>query len=349
MYQKSGSVRNSKQMKVVFNIWLLILGCFVMTVQSTAQPVTVEANIDTSAILIGDQVNFQFRVIKPEGLRVTFPNLQNELADGIEIVDKPEIDSTFLDNGQLEIVQNYKVTSFDSGLYYIPPFDFAVEQNNITDTLSTEAGYLEVFTVPVSMQDNIKDIKGPFRAPITFLEILPYLMGAIIIALAIIIIRRYLAKKKAVASGKVIQKPKEPPHIIALRELEQLKQKKLWQQGKVKEYYSELTEIIRRYIECRFDIYALEQTSDEIFTAFKNKQLDKELYFELLRQLLIKADLVKFAKDQPLPDENETYFNHAYSFVEHSKKIEKTDDGVKDEREETSAESVEPLDDKIGK
>ena len=160
------------------------------------------------------------------------------------------------------------------------------------------------------------------------MEILPFLLGAILLTIIVIFAVKYFSGRKSEETGAIPEKPKEPAHIIAFRELDQLKQKKLWQDGKVKLYYSELTRIIREYIERRFDISAMEETSEEILAEFKNQKLDKSLYFELLRQLLVKADLVKFAKDEPLPDENESYFKHAYSFVEHSKENQQLNEEV---------------------
>jgi hypothetical protein len=309
-------------MKKNHNIFFLITALLFLQQPLIAQLLTVKAETDTNAILIGDQVNFQFEVTKPKEMDVRFPQLSNSLADGIEILENKGMDTVSLEDNKQRLIQTYAVTAFDSGLFYIPPFEFPFEYENISDTIETKAGYLEVFTVPVDLQADIKDIKEPYKAPITFMEILPYLLGGMVLAFIIILLIKYFSRKKVVDKGELVQKPKEPPHVLAFRELESLKKKKLWQKGKIKEYYSELTEIIRRYIELRFEIKAMEETSEEIFEEFRNRKFDKELYFELLRQLLIKADLVKFAKDHPLPDENETYFNHAFSFVEHSKKEE---------------------------
>jgi hypothetical protein len=306
-------------MKLYLKIILWLIPLVFLNQQVKAQLLTVETKIENDSILIGDQIYYRFEVTKPKGLDVTFPALHDTLADGIEIIERKKTDTIFLDEEKQKLIKSYTITAFDSGLFYIPPFEFPFEFNNIRDTIMTNAGYLEVFILPVDLQAGIKDIKEPYKAPITFMEILPFLLGAILLSLIIIFAIKYFSRRKSKETGAVIEKPKEPAHIIAFRELNQLKKKKLWQDEKIKLYYSELTRIIREYIERRFGISAMEETSEEIFTEFKNQKLDKALYFELLRQLLVKADLVKFAKDQPLPDENEGYFNHAYSFVEHSK------------------------------
>lgn len=323
---------------MLLKIAVILLPITLVSSQMQAQLITVETRIDTTAIIIGDQINYSFEVTKPSDLQVHFPKLKDTLAEGIEIIEQHKIDTFLLEEDKQKLIKSYTITSFDSGLFYIPPFDFPFAYNEINDTIKSKAGYLEVFTVPVDMQAGIKDIKEPYKAPVTFVELLPYLLGGMILALIILLFIKYFSRKKSKKEGFVVQKPKEPAHVIAFRELELLKQKKLWQQGKVKTYYSELTQIIREYIERRFDINAMEETSEEIFSEFRNRKLDKELYFELLRQLLIKADLVKFAKDQPLPDENESYYNHACSFVEHSKEEKKMDD---QEEKSDSLETVE--------
>ncbi len=306
-------------MKFYLKILLWLVPFCYLNQQAAGQLLTVETKIENDSILIGDQIYYRFEVTKPAGMNVIFPSLRDTLSDDIEIIEQKKTDTILLNGDKQKLIKSYTITAFDSGLFYIPPFEFPFEFNNIRDTIKTKAGYLEVFTLPVDLQAGIKDIKDQYKAPVTFMEILPYLLGAILLSLIIIFAIKYISRRKSKETGIIFEKPKEPAHVIAFRELEQLKKKKIWQDGKVKIYYSELTRIIREYIERRFDISAMEETSEEIFAEFEKQKLDKALYFELLRQLLVKADLVKFARDEPLPDENEGYFNHAYSFVEHSK------------------------------
>ena len=111
-------------------------------------------------------------------------------------------------------------------------------------------------------------------------------------------------------------RPLEPAHVIAFRELDRLKEEKIWNRGMVKEYYTRLTEITRKYIERQFDIPAMESTTEEILDAFKRANLDDNLLNEMLKELLELADLVKFAKEDPLPVDNQTNLNNAYIFVQ---------------------------------
>ncbi len=134
----------------------------------------------------------------------------------------------------------------------------------------------------------------------------------------IYLVKRYRKKKPEVV---VVEPPKIPAHIIALEKLEKLKNEKLWQEGKLKQYHSALSEIVREYVENRFKIQALEQTTDEILFGFRNVSIDEESK-QRLRQLLVLSDMVKFAKEQPLPHENEMSLTNAFDFVNGTKREE---------------------------
>ncbi|MEG1556745.1 MAG: hypothetical protein RR356_08490, partial [Bacteroidales bacterium] len=121
-------------------------------------------------------------------------------------------------------------------------------------------------------------------------------------------------KKKKPQKSQVKAKPNVKPHITALRELEKLRQRKLWQEGKTKLYYSELTDIIRIYIEGRYDINAMEMVSSDILDELDDKTLAQELH-QKLYQILSTADLVKFAKWEPLPPDHDLCFKNAVDFV----------------------------------
>jgi hypothetical protein len=110
--------------------------------------------------------------------------------------------------------------------------------------------------------------------------------------------------------------PPEPAHVIAFRELDRLKSEKIWTKGEVKQYYTRLTEITRRYIERQYDIPAMESTTEEILDAFRRTNREDSLLDEMLKDLLELADLVKFAREDPLPVDNQTNLNNAYLFVQ---------------------------------
>jgi hypothetical protein len=295
------------------NILILIL--LLSGLKTNAQEVHVDARLDTSSILIGDQVDFKIRLQIPTSTSFLWPALADTLPENIEIVKRSDIDTTRLDDGFLNVEQILTLTVFDSGYYVIKPLEFRYG-DNLSESVETEPYLLNVFTVEVDTTQAMKPIKGPMSAPLTFAEILPWgLAGLFFIALIIGLIY-YLSKKKN-KQPIIIKKPKPkiPAHRLALDELEKLKYEKLWQRDKIKEYHSRLTDILRVYIEDVFNIPAPEMTTWEIIRSFAGAKIEKS-NLESLRIILELADLVKFAKYKPLPDEHEKSMTLALRFVQ---------------------------------
>jgi hypothetical protein len=293
------------------------------------QLLTIDMKLDTNRILIGDQVNMSIKVIKPENSSVIFPQFGANLTDEIEIVNKSEIDSSKLDDNKVALYQNLTITAFDSGLMYIPPAKFVYQSGRFTDSINSPAEYLEVLPVEIDTTGTIRDIKGIYKAPYSFSEIYPFILALIFTGLLIWFILYYIDRKKKDKPILRRIRPPEMPHVIALRELDRLKAEKLWQQNKVKLYYTRLTEIIRSYIERRFDIMAMEQTTSEILYEFREKEIENVNY-NILEQLLNLADLVKFARGEPLPEENITHMENAYEFVKSTKYVPAQQNGAED-------------------
>jgi len=307
--------------------------------------VSVNVKMDTNMLLIGDQTNITLEATFPDSLNVNMPIFSDTIIDKLEILNISDID-TINENNIIKITQEYLVTSFDSGWYAIPPINFAVNfpTANRTDTLQSAPLYFGVITMALDTANPnaIADIKAPIGAPVTFKEVLPFAgigLGVLLLALLLYILYIKYIKKEPVFIKKV--KPKEPAHIIAYRDLDKLQKEKLWQKGLVKEFYSRLTEVIRVYIENRFEILAMESTTDEIIDAFKtNSDIDKELKDSLF-DTLVRADFVKFAKASPLSDENEQSFNFAYKFVEKTKPVEILRDEDEKETDKTETDKTD--------
>lgn len=295
----------------------------------SAQNITATATIDTSAILIGQQTKIKLRVdykTDQGELKIEFPKIADTIIKEIEVVSQSKIEKFVPDSndmGTMAQQQTLIITSFDSGYYAIPPFRFIVN-GDTSKVVETEPMLLAVNTVAVDTTKNIMDIKPPIEVPFSWKEYLPYvywgLAGLAILAF-IIYFFNYLAKKQKKKPLPEIIIPKIPPHVTALEELEKLKEEKLWQQGKLKEYHSRLSDIIRQYIEHRFYINAMEQVTDEIMYAFRTADASEEQKIKL-RSILFLSDLVKFAKEQPLPNENESSWTNAYEFIMSTKKEE---------------------------
>jgi hypothetical protein len=182
--------------------------------------------------------------------------------------------------------------------------------------------FLVVHTVHVDTAQAFKDIKPPFSIPWTLAEIALYVGTALLIAGVAYLIYRYWKKRQQKKTGELYVPPPRPAHIIALEELAALKEKRLWQQGLIKQYYSEVTEVIRRYLENRYRLAALEQTTDEIMEGLKRTNFVPEGVPPQVETMLRRADLVKFAKHQPDTHDHEETLSLAYAIVDRTKLVQ---------------------------
>lgn len=282
----------------------------------SGQEIKYGVALERDSIWLGDQINLFLMVEQPAGIKVGFPLLADSIQK-IEVLQKSKIDTTKLDGAKLQLKQSYLITCFDSGVHNIPPFYFIILNNGQVDSARSNDLRLYVKFPSVDLKKGPADIKKPFSAPVTFKEIAPWLLWIVLIG-AILFLAIYAINRRN-KNRPLFQRPPKPKlsaHVIALKELDKLKTEQLWQQDKVKEYYTRLTNIVRVYIEDRFAVPAMEQTTFEILSAFKGNgsQLDTKAYNELL-EILEVADFVKFAKLSPLPDVNQNMLTFAYLFV----------------------------------
>ena len=260
------------------------------------------ATLDSNTILIGQQINFTI-TNKVTSTKI-WPTYNEFLVEGIEIIKASKIDTT-----DAVITQEFVITAWDSGSYFIPPIAFS-------ENSKTQALLLNVQTIILAEDAGLKDIKKPIEEPIGWSDIWPWLLGFLILSLIIFIVKKYIFNKN---KPSIIIKPKViiPADISALKELNALEKAKIWQEGNVKEYHSQLSEIIRRYTENRFQFIALELTTDEILQELKSILSDDQL--NNLSTLLQRADLAKFAKSKPIDTENMESMVLAKGFVNATK------------------------------
>ena len=260
------------------------------------------AIMDTNSILIGEQINFSIsnNISETE----VWPTYEEFLVEGVEIIKKGKIDTS-----ENLISQKFIITAWDSGSYYISPISFSANSK-------TQGLLLIVQTIILEEGAELKDIKQPIEAPIGWSDIWPFLLALITLGVIIFLLKKYVFNK----SEKVkIEKPKVmiAAHITALEQLKKLDKAQLWQSGSIKEYHTELSEIIRRYSENRFNFIALELATDEIISELKSKVNNEQL--ASITILLRRADLAKFAKSKPDEDENKESMVLAKNFVGQTK------------------------------
>ena len=281
--------------------------------------IVVSASIDSTMLMIGDQTAMHLSVTQEANERVEMPVFGETLQDGIEIVDKTIVDTTTLPDGRVQLNQYLTLTSFKDSLFAIEPIAVASGE----DTFWTEPMALNVVQpFEVDTTNAITDIKDIEKAPIWWWGIIRWiLLGLLIAGLCVggYYLWRWYEKNRKPEEEEVIEPELlRPADEVALEKLDEIKAQKIWKDGKVKEYQTELTDVVREYIGRRFDVQSTEKTSDETLRAMK-PLIDKELFAKLSKMLQL-ADLVKFAKWHTTPDENEQALSTAYEFVQETRK-----------------------------
>ncbi len=273
------------------------------------------SSLNKDSILVGEQVVWSTQLALPQEQELMFAPyasiVKGENAP-VDVVHDIVLDTLAIKNGMKELEIKLLLTSFDSGYYKLP---LMVALTPEGDTIYLDSPFLEVTNTPVDTANFvINPLKGQMRYPVTLQEILPWSGLAILLILGGYLLYRYIKYKRENKDffGKPIVA--DPPHIVALRELDRLRGEKLWQSGKEKLFYTGITDTLREYIEARFGVSAMEKTSNEIMVSLKDKQIQERQYKEL-DELLKTADLVKFAKYVPSLSENEEAIPAAVRFV----------------------------------
>lgn len=294
----------------------------------------VRAKLDSMVMVMGKIGELQLSIDQAKGAKGSFPILSQLrengtigiCGDSVELRSPSSID-TVEKNGRLNIKFNIPVQSFDSGYYQLPEFAFVIGN----DTSYSNSVALKI--VPVIVDDNTPiddyaNVADPEDASI--FDAIPdwainYWWAILLAALAIAtFIYLWIKYKK---DGAILPKKPEPtPYEKAIASLRELKEKKLWEQGLEKDYFTELTDILRHYMQGRFGINAMEMTSREILGSLKDVEDAKEQR-KYIRQIVNMADFVKFAKVRPLPEDNVAAYENAMQFVKETKPkpVEETD------------------------
>ncbi len=301
---------------MVKNLVFVVVLFFISYYSLYSQTVLARAFADKTYYEVGDHVNYTIELLYNNDLRIFKPAL-NEYTKDIELIksDEPVVEDA---QGKKKITYRYILSKYDSADVIIPPIPVLYQMGSDTTslTVTTNPVQFKFRTLQVNTSAEIKDIKPPISIPLALLTILLILIAILlIILLALYFYRKNKRKKQQQTETAPVYFI--PAHVKALTELRELDEKKLWQQGLIKEYHSNITEIIRRYFENRFRILALESSTSEIMEQLTRVVLPENIY-KVVNDFLNNADLVKFAKYKPIPVVNEEMMRQAVDIVENT-------------------------------
>lgn len=296
----------------------IILLFFLLGTSTARAQVAVEATIDSLQLLIGEQARIKLEVSMDANQNLRLPVVRDTLVRGVEVLDIAKPDTQLLNEDKRWLIsQEYVVTSFDSALYYLPPFEVFVNDK----AYRSQALALKVYSIPVDTlhPDQFFGPKSIREVSLTWDDIAPLVYSLLLMLIlggvAIFFMIRYRDNKPIIKIIKI--EPKLPPHQAAMKKIEEIKANKAWQREDPKLYYTELTDVIRVYIKDRFGFNAMEMTSTEIIDRLLQEK-DKESINDL-KNLFEIADLVKFAKYAPLMNENDMNLVNAVDFINQTK------------------------------
>jgi hypothetical protein len=295
---------------------------------------TVKAVLDSNTVEFGNPVRLIVSATVTSGQKTYFPVFKNgKISNRLELITELKPDTVVSpDRKTVTFTHTYLITSYKDTVLYVPKLPIRVAGDTLyTDSLKLTFTLLQgvdsTFTAEIDTAKTLKifDIADVKNTPWTFEEFWARFSKLILIMLIVAVLASigtymYIRRKNNKPILPVL-KPKEPADKTALRELSLLKDKKLWQQGRTKEYYSALTEILKRYVSDRYETSVMEMTSAETLLSLKKSVGENEESFQGLKYIFGIADFVKFAKLEPLPDENDNSMSCAFKFVELTKKV----------------------------
>ncbi|MCF6271281.1 MAG: hypothetical protein L3J41_16330 [Melioribacteraceae bacterium] len=295
---------------------LILIMLFAILQNISAQEIQIFATTDTTEYIVGDYIDYTIEMKYPKGYNVVVPMVKDSI-DNLIFVKNGEFIKRE-EGAEVYELRHFIFSKYDSSGVTIPSFyiPYTVDGGEPQFAFVNPVDIV-VRTIEVNQEVEIQDVKEPKRVPLDWLLI--SIIALIVLALlaAAFFGYKYYQKKK---SGKVIEEPVVviPSYEKALVKLNALEEKKLWQEGLTKQYHSEVTGIIRDYFEDRFDFNSLEMTTKETIENLKVKDVNEKVIVTT-EEFLANADMVKFAKFEPMPSVNEAMMKEAYLIVNETK------------------------------
>jgi len=336
------TVPKYKAIFIPFALWIVLS---VAAVFSQSSGIFIESKVDRSTIHIGDVIRYSVIITHDPGVQLQTPSLAVNL--GMFEIRDYKVQEPRKENGKIIEQTDYLVSTFDTGEFEIPSLQIGYTAGSDTTRkfLKTEPIKIVVQSLNPDQAGDIRDIKMPLVPPREYKNLILLITG-IVLALAIAFLVFYYLKRRK--EGKSFlpkrQKPPRPAHELALEALAQLAAGDLLSTGKVKEYYIQLSEIIRQYIEGRYFLDALEMTTTQLLEKMNQEQINADA-IQMMREFLDACDLVKFAKYIPSGKETQIVTQLAFDFVQETKLVisEPTEESATSETSESEEKKAEPV------
>ena len=302
---------------------LILMATFALLGGLKAQNVEVQGKVESTDVQVGKPFTLDLSLKVPYGWFVEWNDFAiDTLSEQLDIIKRGNVERTADADSNVIVKQQLTLMTFDTGqiqvpavgLTYAKSFDDPMRMQAFTEPID-----LYATTIAVDTLQPYKPIVGPIDAPIQMKEVFPWILGVLLLALVVvgILYWRKHRKTKVDADGNIVRGPVIPPYDKAVDDLKRLREEKMWQSGKVKEYFSTLTDIAREYIEGQFGVNAVEMTTDDILEEVKPLRFSSETYNKLKETMEV-ADLVKFAKYSSSNLESENAMNSMTDFVNES-------------------------------
>ena len=302
---------------------LILMAMFALLGGLNAQNVEVEGKVDNTKVQVGKPFTLDLSLKVPYGWFVEWNDFAiDTLSEQLDIIKRGNVERTADADSNVIVKQQLTLMTFDTGQIQVPAVGLTYAKSfDDPDRLIAYTDPINLYSTTITVDTTLayKPIVGPIDAPIQMKEVFPWILGVLLLALAIvgILYWRKHRKTKVDADGNIVRGPVIPPYDKAVDDLKRLREEKMWQSGKVKEYFSSLTDIAREYIEGQFGVNAVEMTTDDILEEVKPLHFSSETYNKLKETMEI-ADLVKFAKYSASTLESDTALSSMTEFVNES-------------------------------
>lgn len=302
---------------------LFLMATFALLGGLKAQNVEVEGKVESTDVQVGKPFTLDLSLKVPYGWFVEWNDFATDmLSEQLDIIKRSEVERTADADSNVIVKQQLTLMTFDTGQVQVPPVGLTYARSfDDPDRLKAYTDPIKLYSTTMSVDTTMtyKPIVEPIDAPVKFKEVFPWILGALLLVLLVIGIWywRKHRKPKVDVDGNIVRGPVIPPYDKAVGDLKKLREEKIWQSGKVKEYFSSLTDIAREYIEGQFGVNAIEMTTDDILEEVRPLHFPKETYDKLKDTMEI-ADLVKFAKYSASTLESDTALNSMTDFVNES-------------------------------